>query len=57
MEIERINSYTDSRFPQEVLDQHGAFLVDGLPWAFRPFGAGGGGGAVPLLQRAHYRVL
>ena len=35
MEIERINSYTDSRFPQEVLDQHGAFLVDGQPWAFR----------------------
>lgn len=35
MEIQRINTYTDSRFPQEVLYQHGAFLVDGAPWAFR----------------------
>lgn len=35
MEIQRIDSYTDPRFPQAVLDQHGAFLVDGRPWAFR----------------------
>ncbi|MBD5162098.1 MAG: hypothetical protein HDT14_08820 [Oscillibacter sp.] len=35
MEIRRINTYADSRFPQEVLYQHGAFLVDGAPWAFR----------------------
>lgn len=35
MDIERINTYTDARFPQEVLYQHGAFLVDGVPWAFR----------------------
>lgn len=35
MEIERVNSYNDSRFPQEVLNQHGAFLADGIPWAFR----------------------
>ena len=35
MDIQRINTYTDSRFPQEVLYQHGAFLADGRPWAFR----------------------
>ena len=35
MEIQRIDAYTDPRFPQEVLWQHGAFLVDGAPWAFR----------------------
>lgn len=35
MEIQRIDGYTDSRFPQEVLCQHGAFLVDGAPWSFR----------------------
>lgn len=35
METERIDSYTDPRFPQEVLNQHGAFLADGAPWAFR----------------------
>ena len=35
MEIQRIDSYTDPRFPQEVLYQHGAFLVDGAPWTFR----------------------
>lgn len=35
MEIRRINTYTDPRFPQEVLYQHGAFLVNGAPWAFR----------------------
>ena len=35
MDIERINSYTDPRFPQETLYQHGAFLVDGTPCSFR----------------------
>ena len=35
MEIKRIDTYNDPRFPQEVLYQHGAFLVDGAPWAFR----------------------
>lgn len=35
MDIERINSYTDPRFPQETLYQHGAFLVDGAPCSFR----------------------
>lgn len=35
MEIQRINGYTDPRFPQEVLYQHGAFLVNGAPWSFR----------------------
>lgn len=35
MEIKRINTYTDPRFSQEVLYQHGAFLVNGAPWAFR----------------------
>lgn len=35
MDIQRVDTYTDSRFPQEVLYQHGAFLADGLPWAFR----------------------
>ena len=35
MDIQRIDTYTDPRFPQEVLYQHGAFLVDGRPWAFR----------------------
>ena len=35
MDIERINSYVDARFPPEVLRQHGAFLADGAPWAFR----------------------
>lgn len=35
MDIERVNSYTDPRFPQEVLNQHGAFLADGVPWSFR----------------------
>lgn len=35
MDITRIDGYTDSRFSREVLDQHGAFLVDGRPWAFR----------------------
>lgn len=35
MDIQRIDSYTDPRFLQEVLYQHGAFLADGRPWAFR----------------------
>ncbi|MDE7261750.1 MAG: hypothetical protein K2N78_06785 [Oscillospiraceae bacterium] len=35
MDIQRINTYNDPRFPQEVLYQHGAFLVDGAPWSFR----------------------
>ena len=35
MEIQRIDTYNDSRFPLEVLYQHGAFLADGAPWAFR----------------------
>ena len=33
MEIQRINSYRDSRFSQTVLFQHGAYLVDGEPYA------------------------
>lgn len=35
MDIERIDGYADPRFPREVLNQHGAFLADGVPWAFR----------------------
>ena len=35
MEIQRIDTYNDSRFPLEVLYQHGAFLANGAPWAFR----------------------
>lgn len=36
MEIERIDSYTDVRFEQEVLFQHGGFIVDGkYPCAFK----------------------
>lgn len=31
MEIERINTYEDSRFSQKVLQQHGCFLADGVP--------------------------
>ena len=31
MKIVRINTYQDPRFPQEALDQHGCFLVDGSP--------------------------
>ena len=29
MEVKRINSYNDDRFTKKVLNQHGAFLVDG----------------------------
>ena len=32
MEIKRIDNYTDGRFPKTVLDQHGAYLVDGEPY-------------------------
>lgn len=32
MKIQRMHTYRDSRFSQEVLYQHGAFLVDGRPW-------------------------
>lgn len=35
MEIERVDGYGDPRFPPEVLRQHGAFLADNRPWAFR----------------------
>ncbi len=34
MNIERINTYEDGRFQKAVLEQHGAFLVDGVPWEF-----------------------
>ncbi len=34
MKIERINSYTDKRFSERVLKQHGAFLVDDEPFGF-----------------------
>lgn len=32
MNIERIDTYHDSRFSQKVLRQHGCFLVDGEPY-------------------------
>lgn len=32
MEIKRINTYTDDRFSQKVLLQHGCFLVDEAPY-------------------------
>lgn len=32
MNIERINSYEDRRFSQNVLNQHGCFLVDDVPY-------------------------
>lgn len=32
MKIERINGYCDNRFSKKVLRQHGAFLVDGMPY-------------------------
>lgn len=31
MDIQRINTYSDSRFSQKVLFQHGCFLADGQP--------------------------
>ena len=57
MDIERVNGYSDPRFPQEVLHQHGAFLADGVPWAFRVVSDRGGGRKFPLLRRAHHRLL
>lgn len=39
MTIERLNTYDDPRFPQAVLNQHGAFLVDGMPCAIEITGA------------------
>jgi len=39
MKIKRINNYTDERFDQEILRQHGAFLVDDhLKCSFRIIG-------------------
>lgn len=35
MEILRIDSYCDPRFPQDILWQHGAYLAGGQPVAFR----------------------
>ena len=36
MEIERVNKYTDDRFSQDILLEHGAFLVDGYrPCSFK----------------------
>ena len=35
MDIERVDGCGDPRFSQEVLRQHGAFVVDGVPWSFR----------------------
>lgn len=35
MDIQRIHSYSDSRFPRDVLYQHGAYLADGQPCFFR----------------------
>lgn len=32
MEIKRVDTYTDSRFSQKVLYQHGCFLVEGVPY-------------------------
>ncbi len=32
MEIKRINTYSDPRFSQKVLYQHGCFLVGGIPY-------------------------
>lgn len=29
MDIQRVNTYQDERFPKEILLQHGAFIVDG----------------------------
>ena len=32
MEIQRIDTYTDDRFSKTVLEQHGAYLIDGEPY-------------------------
>lgn len=37
MEIERINTYTDDRFSEKVLHQHGCFLIDGEPFEVEIF--------------------
>ena len=34
MDIERINTYDDPRFPAHILKEHGAFLADGKPVCF-----------------------
>lgn len=39
VDIERINTYDDSRFAPAVLRQHGAFLVDGVPCEVEVTGA------------------
>lgn len=31
MRIQRVNTYRDSRFTQTVLNQHGCFLIEGVP--------------------------
>ncbi len=33
--IKHIDTYDDPRFPREVLLEHGAFLIDGRPRAFK----------------------
>lgn len=32
MDIQRIDNYTDTRFSKTVLEQHGAYLIDGDPY-------------------------
>ena len=34
MDIERIHTYDDPRFPAHILKEHGAFLADGKPVYF-----------------------
>ncbi len=38
-EIRRLNTYRDDRFSQRVLDQHGAFLLNGQPIGFDIIGS------------------
>ena len=38
MEIQRIDRYDDSRFPQTVLDQHGAYLIADEPYEIEIIG-------------------
>ncbi|MGF3075503.1 hypothetical protein [Facklamia sp. P12934] len=33
MEVKRVNHYLDDRFNEEVLSQHGAFLIDNQPYS------------------------
>ena len=40
MDIKRIDGYTDPRFSEKVLAQHGAFIVDGKPCAIEIIGPG-----------------